>query len=298
MELMCETERQKVKKLMELKQPVEVRLDQEMNRNIDLQKECNRVKKLLKTAMKKLKVYEMRERESQLSSQGEMKNRYSEMVNEVSRLRTKVGELSQELEMKSKKSMQLEARNQDLEDELSSMRHNQQKLEKSKCQLKEEVSNLKRRLETSIIDHNQIEQYKKEIDERAGQELRQKLQEVNLFLQTQAASQDRLEQIRASHHASLRNQLKHRIRDLESELDRIKDIQQDNIFQKESTQAEVGKYKELYLEEVKRRRCLANKLERANEKLAEANAKVLKEHHRNRSLIASSLVFWDININN
>ncbi|KAM8820121.1 uncharacterized protein ACNFOS_001310 [Eudromia elegans] len=286
----CKTERQKVKKLMELKQPVEVRLDQEMNRNIDLQKECNRVKKLLKTAMKKLKVYEMRERESQLSSQGEMKNRYSEMVNEVSRLRTKVGELSQELEMKSKKSMQLEARNQDLEDELSSMRHNQQKLEKSKCQLKEEVSNLKRRLETSIIDHNQIEQYKKEIDERAGQELRQKLQEVNLFLQTQAASQDRLEQIRASHHASLRNQLRHRIRDLESELDRIKDIQQDNIFQKESTQAEVGKYKELYLEEVKHRRCLANKLERANEKLAEANAKVLKEHHRNRSLIASSLV--------
>ncbi|KAM8811895.1 uncharacterized protein ACNFOS_015023 [Eudromia elegans] len=286
----CETERQKVKKLMELKQPVEVRLDQEMNRNIDLQKECNRVKKLLKTAMKKLKVYEMRERESQLSSQGEMKNRYSEMVNEVSRLRTKVGELSQELEMKSKKSMQLEARNQDLEDELSSMRHNQEKMEKSKCQLKEEVSNLKRRLETSIIDHNQIEQYKKEIDERAGQELRQKLQEVNLFLQTQAASQDRLEQIRASHHASLRNQLRHRIRDLESELDRIKDIQQDNIFQKESTQAEVGKYKELYLEEVKHRRCLANKLERANEKLAEANAKVLKEHHRNRSLIASSLV--------
>ncbi|NWX97687.1 ANR26 protein, partial [Nothoprocta ornata] len=288
--LKCETERKKVKKLAELKRPVEVRLDQEMKRNIDLQKECNRVKKLLKTAMKKLKVYEMRESESQFSSQGEMKNRYSEMVNEVSRLRTKVGELSQQLETESKKSMQLEARNQDLGDELSSMRGNQEKLEKSKCQLKEEVSNLKRRLETNIVDHNQIEQYKKEIDERAGQELRQKLQEVNLFLQTQAASQDRLEQIRASHHASLRNQLKHRIRDLESELDRIKNMQQDNIFQKESTQAEVGKYKELYLEEVKNRRCLANKLERANERLAEANAKLLNERHRSRSLIASSIV--------
>uniref|UniRef100_A0A8C4PAH4 Ankyrin repeat domain-containing protein 26-like n=1 Tax=Dromaius novaehollandiae TaxID=8790 RepID=A0A8C4PAH4_DRONO len=286
----CETERKKVKKLIELKRPVEVRLDQEMKRNIELQKECNRSKKLLKTAMKKVKVYEMRDSESQFSSQGEMKNRYSEMVNEVSRLRTKVGELSQQLETESKKSMQLEERNQDLGEELSSMRGNQEKLEKSKCQLKEEVSNLKRRLEANIVDHNQIEQYKKEIEERAGQELRQKLQEVNLFLQTQAASQDRLEQIRASHHASLRNQLKHRIRDLESELDRIKSTQQDNIFQKESTQAEVGKYKELYLEEVKIRRCLANKLERANERLAEANAKLLNERHRSRSLIASSVV--------
>lgn len=85
---------------------------------------------------------------------------------------------------------------------------------------------------------------------------------VQYLLQTQAASQDRLEQIRASHHASLRNQLKHRIRDLECELDRIKNTQQDSIFQKESTQAEVERYKELYLEEVKIRRCLANKLER------------------------------------
>lgn len=85
---------------------------------------------------------------------------------------------------------------------------------------------------------------------------------MHYLLQVQAASQDRLEQIRASHHASLRKQLKHRIRDLEFELDRIKNIQQDNIFQKESTQAEVKRYKELYLEEVKIRRCLANKLER------------------------------------
>lgn len=40
--------------------------------------------------MKKLRAYEERERESQLNLQGEMKNRYSEMVNEVGRLRTKV----------------------------------------------------------------------------------------------------------------------------------------------------------------------------------------------------------------
>ncbi|XP_026723792.1 ankyrin repeat domain-containing protein 26-like [Athene cunicularia] len=38
----CESERKKVKKLAELKRPVELRLDQEMKRNIELQKDCKR----------------------------------------------------------------------------------------------------------------------------------------------------------------------------------------------------------------------------------------------------------------
>lgn len=49
-----------------------------------------RLKRLLNRATKKLRVYEERERESQLNLQGEMKNGYSEMVVEVGRLRTKV----------------------------------------------------------------------------------------------------------------------------------------------------------------------------------------------------------------
>ncbi|NWW16351.1 ANR26 protein, partial [Falcunculus frontatus] len=173
-----------------------------------------------------------------------------------------VAELSQQLEMESKKSMQLEAQNRDLREELSTLHGNCEKLEKSKCQLKEEVAKLQHHLETNMVDTSQIEKYKREVDERAGQEIRQKLQEVNLFLQAQAASQDRLEHIRASHHASLRNQLKERIRDLECELDKIKNTQQESTFPKECAQAEVEKYKELYMEEVRTRRCLAKKLER------------------------------------
>ncbi|XP_027488998.1 ankyrin repeat domain-containing protein 26-like [Corapipo altera] len=186
--------------------------------------------------------------------------------------------------------MQLEAKNQDLQEELSTLHGKCENLEKSKCHLKEELAKLQHHSETNLVDRSQIEQYKREVEERAGQEIRQKLQEVNLFLQAQAASQDRLEQIRASHHASLRNQLKDRIRDLECELDRIKNTQQDSTFQKESTQAEVEKYKELYLEEVKTRKGLAKKLERANERLSEANTKLLRERHRSKSLITSSIV--------
>ncbi|XP_009960087.1 PREDICTED: LOW QUALITY PROTEIN: ankyrin repeat domain-containing protein 26-like, partial [Leptosomus discolor] len=179
----CESEREKVKKLVELKCPVELRLDQETKRNIEPQKDCKRMKRLLNRAMKKLRVYEERERESQLNLQGEMKNRYSEMVSEVDRLRTKVGELSQQLETESKNCKQVEAQNQDLREELSTMHVKQEKLEKRKCQLKEEVANLKHHLETNMVDRSQIEQYKREMEERAGQEIRQKLQEVNLFLQ-------------------------------------------------------------------------------------------------------------------
>uniref|UniRef100_A0A8D2P0X9 Ankyrin repeat domain 26 n=1 Tax=Zosterops lateralis melanops TaxID=1220523 RepID=A0A8D2P0X9_ZOSLA len=176
-------------------------------------------------------------------------------------LNAKCIDLREQLDMESKKGMQLEAQNRDLRDELSTLHGNCEKLEKSKCQLKEEVAKLQHRLETNMVDHSQIEQYKREVDERAGQEIRQKLQEVHCLLQAQAASQDRLEHIRASHHASLRNQLKERIRDLECELDKIKNTQQESTFPKECAQAEVEKYKELYQEEVKTRRCLAKKLE-------------------------------------
>ena len=79
--------------------------------------------------------------------------------------------------------MQLEAQNHDLREELSTMRGSHEKLEKSKSQLKEEVANLKHHMETNMVDRSQIEQYKREVEERAAQEIRQKLQEVNLILQ-------------------------------------------------------------------------------------------------------------------
>ncbi|KAM9171575.1 ankyrin repeat domain-containing protein 26 isoform 6-T6 [Pangshura tecta] len=288
-----ESERKKVKKLVELKRSVDVRLDQEMKRNRELQKECNGMKKLLKTAKKKLKEYENGQGVSQFSFQGELKNRYSEMDNEVSRLRTKTDDLSKKLDIESKKSMQLESTNRDLREQLSSMKilhKNHEKLEKSKWQLEGEVAHLKHQVETNMMDHSQIEQYKREIEERARQEIRQKLEEVNLFLQTQAASQETLEQIRITNNASLRNQLEHRIRDLESELARIKNTQEDSVFQKQSAQTELERYKDLYLEELKVRKSLASKLDRANEKIAEANAKLLQERHRSKSLIANSIV--------
>ncbi|KAK4829732.1 hypothetical protein QYF61_006193 [Mycteria americana] len=81
---------QLIKKLVEGICRDEVHLCEELRINFELQKDCERLKRLLNRAMKKLRVYEERESESQHNLQGEMKNRYSEMVNEDGRLRTEL----------------------------------------------------------------------------------------------------------------------------------------------------------------------------------------------------------------
>ncbi|MGH0140368.1 UNVERIFIED_CONTAM: hypothetical protein FKN15_042109 [Acipenser sinensis] len=192
-----ETEKKKTKKIAELKRSTEARLDQEMKRNSELQKEINRMRALVKTAKKKQKQQETGEFASQLSSiRGELDNRHLETGTTIARLKSK----------------------------------------------------------------------------------------------TQAASQEALEQIKATNEATLRNQLEQRIRDLEGELSRARSTQQNSLSQRDSTQTELERYKELYSQEFKLRKSLAAKLDRSNERLAEANTKLLNERPRNKSFIASSIV--------
>uniref|UniRef100_A0A8C4SM48 Ankyrin repeat domain-containing protein 26 n=1 Tax=Erpetoichthys calabaricus TaxID=27687 RepID=A0A8C4SM48_ERPCA len=290
-----ETEKKRIKKISELKRSVETRLDQEMKRNSELQKELNRMRTLAKTAKKKLKEQENGEFASQISSiRGEFNFRHHhETESTVGRMKSKMDELSQQLENESVKCRKLESTNRDLQEQLSSMKtlhKSHEKLEKNKRQLEEEVLSLRHHLEMNITDQSQMEHYKREVEERARQDIRQKLEEVNLFLQTQAASQEALEQIKATNEATLRNQLEQRIKDLESELSRIKNTHQENMNQRDSTQTELERYKELYAEELKLRKSLAAKLDRSNERLAEANTKLLNERQRSKSLIASNFL--------
>ncbi|NWU80112.1 ANR26 protein, partial [Onychorhynchus coronatus] len=173
-----------------------------------------------------------------------------------------VGELSQQLDMEPKTGMQLEAPNQHLQEELSALCGKCEKLEKSKCQLQEVVAKLQHHLETFMLDGSQLVERKREVEERADQEISQELQDVSLVLQSQPAYQPQVGQIGDTNCDVLRKQLEERIRHLESELDRVKNTQQESASPKESTQGEMERYKELYLEEVKTRRCLAKKLER------------------------------------
>ena len=58
-----------------------------------------------------------------------------------------------------------------------------EQLEKENKKLQQEVVKLKTHIELNMVEHTQVEQYKWEIEERARQDLIEKLKEVNLFFQ-------------------------------------------------------------------------------------------------------------------
>lgn len=82
------------------------------------------------------------------------------------------------------------------------------------------------------------------------------------FFQSQAASQEALDQIKAANEASLRSQLEQRIRELEGDLGRARSTQQDSLNQKDSIRTELEQYRQLYSEEMRIRKSLTAKLER------------------------------------
>ncbi|XP_031532308.2 ankyrin repeat domain-containing protein 26 isoform X3 [Vicugna pacos] len=274
-----EDEKEQLKKLTELKQSLEYSLDQEMKKNSELEKEITGFKKLLKMTRRKLNEYESGE----ISFHGDFKTDQIQTDIQINMLKHEIVDLTAKLESASSKYLHLEVENQLLQQELLSMKSTQkkcEKLEKNKKKLEEELVNLKSHLEMNIVEHSQVEQYKREIEERARQDVVEKLKEVNLFLQMQAASQENLEQLRENNNASIRSQMELRIKDLEAELSKMKTFQEEN-------KAELGKYKQLYLEELKVRKSLTNKLNKANESLAEISTKLLVEKQQNKSLLST-----------
>ncbi|XP_014639086.1 PREDICTED: ankyrin repeat domain-containing protein 26 [Ceratotherium simum simum] len=275
-----EDEKEQLKKFTELKQSLEYSLDQEMKKNSELEKEITGFKKLLKMTRKKLNEYE----NGELSFQGDLKTNQIEMDIHINMLKHKIDDLTAKLETASSKCVHLDAEKQVLQQELLSMKAIQkkcEKLEKSKRKLEQEVVNLRSHIEMNMVEHSQVEQYKWEIEERARQDIVEKLKEVNLFLQTQAAAQENLEQLRENNNASIRSQMEHRIKDLESELSKMK------ISQEDFNKTELEKYKQLYLEESKVRKSLENKLNKTNERLAEISTELLLKKEQNRSLLST-----------
>ncbi|XP_040103265.1 ankyrin repeat domain-containing protein 26-like [Oryx dammah] len=162
-------------------------------------------------------------------------------------------DLPAELETARSECLHMNAKIQVLQEELLSMKGMQkkcEKLEKNKNKLEQKVVNLKAHIEMNMIEYSQVEQYKQEIEERVRQDLIEKLREINMFLQIQAASQDSLTQLQENNVASKISQMELRIKELEFELSRTK-----------TSQAELKIYRKLYLEELKIRKSLENKLD-------------------------------------
>lgn len=91
-----------------------------------------------------------------------------------------------QLEKEASRRSQLEKVNGDLKDQLASLKsltRNNDQLERSKRQLEEEVLDLRRRMEAAQVEQSQVDQYRRDAEERARQEIQQKLEQVNIFLQ-------------------------------------------------------------------------------------------------------------------
>ncbi|XP_027953168.1 ankyrin repeat domain-containing protein 26-like isoform X2 [Eumetopias jubatus] len=192
-----------------------------------------------------------------------------------------VDDLTAKLESASSKCLYLDAKNQLLTQELSSMKEMQkkyEKLEKNKKKLKQQVVHLRSHLELSMVEYSKIEQYKWELEERIRLDVTEKLKEASLFLQTQVASQERLGQLRETNNASIRSQMELRIKELEFELSRMKSS-------RDFYKTELEKHKQLYVEELKVQTSLTNERSKTNEKLAESSTRLPVEKQQKQSLI-------------
>ncbi|KAM9808073.1 ankyrin repeat domain-containing protein 26 [Neosynchiropus ocellatus] len=276
-----EIEKKKLKKFAEQKKMSEARLEQELQRNTDLQKEMFRLRTLLKTAKRKLKDGGGVEFASPMSTLRTDMGHYSQGDGSLGKM--KVDELQVQLDRETSQRRELERQNRDLKDQLASGRSlgaGGDQLERKKRQLEEEVLELRRRLDLSQTEQNQVEHYRREIEEKSRQELQQKIDQVNRFLQSQAESQEALDQMRSANEANLRSKYEQRILELEGELGRIRTIQHDSLSQRDSTRTELERFQQLYREELRLRKSLDAKLERANARLEKANSKLLQERSR------------------
>ncbi|XP_036382740.1 ankyrin repeat domain-containing protein 26-like [Megalops cyprinoides] len=270
-----EAEKTKSKMAAELKETVDMRLNDEVKRNTELQTEVLKLRTMLKTDKKKL-----REQDTQ---------RQVEIEATLSKMKSDVDKVCQQLEEETLKSSRLEAANRDLEEQLSPLRtlsKRYKKVKKSRKQMEAEVKSLRQQMEFCKVDQVQVKKSSREVEQGAQKDMQKKMEEVNLFLRTQAASQESRERLRATNEARLRTHLEERIRFLESELDRAWSCKEDIITQRECLRLEMHWYKNLYKEELGLREDLEAMLERANERLEEASVR----HQRSTQLLISRII--------
>ncbi|XP_056655563.1 ankyrin repeat domain-containing protein 26 [Monodelphis domestica] len=263
----------KLKKFNESKQSVKSHLEEVMKNN-KLQKEIISFKK------KELEKCD----KGDFLDQKTLKQVHPETNGEISTLKNKNDDLVQQVEATSSKCIQLESTIQDLQKEVHSMKEMQKrskKLEEDKMQLEEEIANLKHHLKIAIPECSHKELYKPEFEEKATQEIIEKLRILKVFLQKQVESEENGEQLRENFSASITNEMKQQIRNIEYELFKIKNSCQNSAEEK------LKMYRQLYHEKLKANESLSKKLERTNKRLSEISSRLLTETQRNETLITT-----------
>ncbi|XP_075849537.1 ankyrin repeat domain-containing protein 26-like [Microcebus murinus] len=167
-----------------------------------------------------------------------------------------IDDLTESLVTVSSRCRYLDAKNVVYEQELLSMKAIEKQcdiLQKNNMKLEHELLNLQNYMEQNMVDRGQVQRYEQEIEERATQFIVEKLKEVNLFLQAQAAMEEYREQLRENYLAAISSEMEFRMKDLESEVSNMTNAREDFHC------IELEKYKQLYQLELEDRKYLAPK---------------------------------------
>uniref|UniRef100_A0A8C6T7I9 CCDC144C-like coiled-coil domain-containing protein n=1 Tax=Neogobius melanostomus TaxID=47308 RepID=A0A8C6T7I9_9GOBI len=195
-----------------------------------------------------------------LHKQQEVKKENDKLLQKTSRLQGQNRSLKAELERLQAnsrlKEILLLEENQTLKEQLQNLQKELWSLKHSEQRRLDELQELRRQMDFAQREHSLTE-------ERTRHELQHKL-EVNLLLQSKAASQKAQEQINANNAACLRSRLEQRIQELESEVSRSRSTELVSLSQQDAIQKELETYKSMYSEENLLRKALQAKLQRTN----------------------------------
>ncbi|XP_077372477.1 uncharacterized protein LOC144015900 [Festucalex cinctus] len=122
-------------------------------------------------------------------------------------------------------------------------------------------------------------QYRREVEEKARQEIQKKIHEINLFLKSQAVKYEAQNQTKTTTEVSLRSM----IQELNGKLKLTRSTQHDTITQKDALEEELKRYRRMYRDERWQHKCLINNINRSYRQLSED---LLSKHCK--SLIASA----------
>nr|XP_012619937.1 ankyrin repeat domain-containing protein 26-like isoform X2 [Microcebus murinus] len=214
-----------------------------------------------------------------LSRHMNVENETPDSKKALDQIRNHIDDLTESLVTVSSRCRYLDAKNVVYEQELLSMKAIEKQcdiLQKNNMKLEHELLNLQNYMEQNMVDRGQVQRYEQEIEERATQFIVEKLKEVNLFLQAQAAMEEYREQLRENYLAAISSEMEFRMKDLESEVSNMTNAREDFHC------IELEKYKQLYQLELEDRKYLSMKLKKATERLAEFSSNLVAETQTRR----------------
>ncbi|KAK3101032.1 hypothetical protein FSP39_000386 [Pinctada imbricata] len=275
-----EEERRKHRKSIEQKKTAETKLEAEIEKNTQLQKEVTSLKAYLKVAKKRLKAVDGQD--SRLGTlHSDFERERMTMESTISSVRQQLHDLQIQLEREVEEKEKIQDKNLRLQSELNILKKVEkgcEKLKVSKAKVEEEYRLLKNKVDNGYVDKEELERVKREMEARYRLELNRKLEDVNNYLEEQARARERLDTSRDETEYKLKDERK-KIQEEHTSL-RIKYEQA--LAQIESKDMETKRYKDLYESEMQWRMRLSNQLMSQADKAFNYKSNI--ERQRNRTM--------------